>query len=126
MPFIYRNSKGRDYHLCEAATRTGKPRLVFSRDPVGKPLEEMPAGFEVFESVNGQVSIRKAGTSAIRMEEVEIVRNEIVRHRRLLRYRVEAKKKSVVVFEPCGASADEIAGVFGMNLARAEQVVAQI
>jgi hypothetical protein len=63
--FEYVSRKGQRYFLCETKTKTGKPRYVFSRQPTGTPIAE---------SVNGVVSLRKAGSCQIREEEIAVVK----------------------------------------------------
>jgi hypothetical protein len=122
MPFVYRNSRGREYHLCEVTTKTGKTRAVFSREPLGRPLDAIPPGQELAESVNGQVSLRKAGGSVITAAHVAAVRRVLERHPRLARYAIEAKKDTLTVFEPNFSSYEPVlrfklidpgAGTFG-------------
>lgn len=98
----YTNRNGRTYYLCEVAQRNGRTRFVFSREPRGKPVTLMPAGCEPAESVNGQVSLRKVGTSPISQAEVQCVRAALDRHTRLAGYRVEVRKETIVIHEPQG------------------------
>lgn len=99
----YTNRNGQTYYLCEVVQRNGKIRFVFSREPRGKPVTVMPAGYELAESVNGQVSLRKAGTLPISPAEVQYVRDALHRHPHLTSYRVEARKKTIVIYEPRGS-----------------------
>lgn len=115
MPFTYTNRKGRTYHLCEVAAASGKPRVVFATAPRGRGLEDVPPELEVVESVNGQVWLRKAGSSPILPAEVEAVRLALTRRPRLRDYRVEAVKKAVVIYEP-GGSLSEVAEHFRMDI----------
>ena len=101
--FTYTNRKGQTYHLCAVPGKSGKTRLVFAREPRGQPVSEMPDGYEVAESVNGQVSVRKAVPPRIAEAEVDRVRETLDRHQRLAAYRVDAVKDAVVVYEPQGA-----------------------
>ena len=55
MSITYTNRKGVTYYLCQGVTRTGKPRYYFAREPQGDPLEQIPAGYIISESVNGIV-----------------------------------------------------------------------
>jgi hypothetical protein len=45
-------------------------RFVFSREPRGKPVTVMPAGYEPAENINGQVTLRKIGSSLISEAEI--------------------------------------------------------
>jgi len=98
--FTYTSRRGYTYHLCQVQTKAGSHRYAFVREPTGTPVPEVPAGLEVVESVNGVVSLRRAGRVPIRAEEVEVVSREIGRHARLRDYRVDAQGRAAVVFEP--------------------------
>ena len=88
---IYRNCRGILYHLGRAKTKTGKPRYFLSRHAPQEPVLGIPAGFEISESVNGVVSLRKAGLQA-----------EIDRHDRLKGHRADSSGKALTVYEPLG------------------------
>ncbi len=56
MPITYTNRKGFTYYLCRGVTKTGKPRYYFAREPKDEPVEQIPDGYTISESVNGIVS----------------------------------------------------------------------
>lgn len=58
-PLAYTNGKGVTYYLHEGRTQSGKPRYFFARSVRDGSLAELPTGFEVAESVNGVVSVRR-------------------------------------------------------------------
>lgn len=99
---IYRNRRGILYHLGRAETKTGKPRYFFSHHAPQEPVLGIPAGFEISESVNGVVSLRKAGLQAIVPEELLLVQAEIDRHDRLKGHRADSSGKAITVYEPFG------------------------
>ncbi|MBI4565137.1 MAG: hypothetical protein HY716_10640 [Planctomycetes bacterium] len=105
----YTNRKGYTYHLYKTSTKTGKPRYVFSRALSKDALREVPPGYRIVESINGVVSLAKAGASPIAEEEIRIVRSALARDPRLARYGVEARKKALVVFEPIGGLGADMA-----------------
>ena len=111
--FEYVNRRGVRYLLCETRTKTGKPRYVFSREPVGSPVAAVPAGHEVAENVNGGVSLRKAGTLAIREDEIAAVKAALAKHPHLKRCRVEARKRELVVYESQTGDLEAFAQLFG-------------
>ncbi len=115
--FTYTSRRGHTYHLCQVQAKAGGHRNVFMREPTGTPVPELPAGFEVVESLNGIVSLRRAGCSPIRAEEVEVVRREVGLDARLRDYRVDAQGRAVVVFEPL-TDIPELAKGFGIPEAR--------
>ncbi|MBI5545693.1 MAG: nucleotidyl transferase AbiEii/AbiGii toxin family protein [Deltaproteobacteria bacterium] len=110
--FEYVNRKGLRYFLCETKTKTGKPRYVFSREPTGTPVATIPGGYEVAESVNGVVSLRKAGSCQIREEEIAVVKSALAKHPRLRRCKVDARKRELVVYEAHVEGLKQLARVF--------------
>jgi len=51
MPVTYTNRKGFTYYLCRGMTKTGKPRYYFAREIKDEPLEQIPDGYTISESV---------------------------------------------------------------------------
>lgn len=96
----YENRKGDTYYLSAVKTRKGKTRLVFSRQPKGESVPEVPQGHEIAESVHGQVSLRKIAPSAISDLEVREVQSVIREYQHIEDCRIEVKGKSIVVYEP--------------------------
>ena len=106
----YTNRKGRKHYLFQMETKKGKLRYVFRRniEGGGEPMQKIPEGYEIAESVNGIVSLRKAIESPLRKEELEAVRSVLEKHEHLARYRVEDIKGDIVVFEPIGGATPEL------------------
>lgn len=109
MPVTYTNRKGRTYYLCQGVTKTGKPRYYFAREPKGKqPVEHIPEGHEIRESVNGTVSLAKIRPVEILPEEVAAVEAAIRRHPQAYNYRVDVKGNRIVIYERVGADPEEL------------------
>jgi hypothetical protein len=111
MPVVYTNRKGITYHLCRGVTKTGKPRYYFAREPKGEPVEEVPEGWKISESVNGIVSLVRERPAQIRPEEVESVESMVRRHPKSRNYRVAVKENRIEIYERAGLSADELISV---------------
>ena len=97
----YTNLMGATYYLHEGRTKTGKPRYFVAKTIREGALAEMPEGYELCESINGVVSIRKASTAASKIPDTDLamVRAELGRHEHLGRVRVEVVKDEIIVFE---------------------------
>lgn len=108
MPVTYTNWKGVTYCLCRGVTRTGKPRYYFALEPKGDPVEEIPEGWKISESVNGVVSLTKDRPAQIRPEEAEAVESALQRHPRSHNYRVSVNHDRIEVYERVGPDADEL------------------
>lgn len=91
MPVTYTSRKGFTYYLCRGVTKTGKPRYYFAREPKGEPVEQIPEGFKIGESVNGLVFLMKDRPEQILPEEVAAVEAAVRRHPKSRNYRVSVK-----------------------------------
>jgi hypothetical protein len=109
MPVTYTNRKGITYYLCRGVTKTGKPRYYFAREPKGEPVEQIPEGFKISESVNGIVSLVRDRPAQIRLEEVSAVEAAVGRHPKSHKYRVNVKRDRIEVYEQVGLDAEELA-----------------
>jgi len=108
MPVTYTNRKGHIYHLCQGRTKTGKPRYYFARQPTGQPVAEIPADWEISESVNGVVSLVKKRPAQILPEELAAVEAAVQRHPKAHNYRVSVKRDRIEVYERLGPDADKM------------------
>jgi len=119
MRITHTNHKGVTFYLGRGVTKTGKPRYFFAREPdKGEPVEAIPEGYEVVESVNGVVSLAKARPGLIQPEERALVQAAVAKHPKSRNYRVDVKGERIVVYEREGADPDHVArGIAGsLNL----------
>jgi hypothetical protein len=100
MPITHTNRKGKTYHLHQRTTKTGKASYHFSMKQEGELAEAIPDGFEIYETPNGQVFLRRIQREIITGDEVDVVKHEVGRHRRLKYHQVEAKGNAITLFEP--------------------------
>lgn len=101
MAFEYRNRRGDVYLLQAGKTRTGKPRYYFGRKLTGEPVEEIPAGYEVYESpVRGQVYLRRELLTCIEPTERELVAEEIRCLSKIVHFVVDVEEDCLVVYLP--------------------------
>lgn len=99
MPITYTNRKGFTYTLCRGTTKTGKPRYTFSCEPKDEPVEQIPEGYAISESVNGIVSLSKERPNQLRPKEVEAVNAVLARHPLKRKYRVGLKPNRIDIYE---------------------------
>jgi hypothetical protein len=126
MAVSYTNRKGTTYYLCQGETKTGKARYYFSSTPKGKEIEQIPAGYEISESVNGVVSLIKTRPRLIPPEEVALVKEVLDRHPQKENYRLDVKHDQIVIYEGIGPDADKILALFGKNIPRPPEVVEKV
>jgi hypothetical protein len=108
MPITYTNRKGFTYTLCRGITKTGKPRYYFSREPKDEPVEQIPEGYAISESVNGIVSLSKERPSQLQVEEVETVNAALARHPLKRKYRVGLKSNRIDIYELVGPDSQDM------------------
>lgn len=108
MSVTYTNRKGLTYYLCRTTTKTGKPRYYFAREQKGEPLDEIPEGWEISESVNGIVSLIKKRPALILTSEVAAVEAAVERHPRSRNYRVNVKHDQIQIYEEVGPDAEDL------------------
>jgi len=75
MAWTYTNRKGVCYHLYQSADKQGKVRYACKRLATDEALDALPDGFEVNETPNGQVSVRRIQPQRITDEELATVRH---------------------------------------------------
>jgi hypothetical protein len=102
MAVSYTNRKGFTFYLCQGVTKAGKPRYFFAREIKGEPVERIPDGYTITESVNGVVSLSKMQASQLREEEINAVKAAVARHPKRKRYRVNARPKRIEIYEAVG------------------------
>jgi len=108
----YTNRKGVTYTLCQGVTKTGKPRYFFAREPRGEPVEAIPEGYEIRESVNGVVSLAKVRPGRILAEEAATVTAAIQQHPQVRNYRVDVKPDRIDIYELVAGGMDEVLAIF--------------
>jgi hypothetical protein len=108
MPITHTNRKGFTFYLCQGVTKTGKPRYFFAREIKGEPVEQIPAGYTITESVNGVVSLSKAQASQLHEAEINAVKTAVARHPKRNRYRVNVRPKRIEIYEAVGPDAETL------------------
>jgi hypothetical protein len=100
MPVTYTNRKGQITYLHQRTTKSGKPSYHFAFKSEGELVETLPDGFEIYESPNGQVFLRRIQREIITSQELDVVNREMKRHRHLKAYKAEVKAHAITLFEP--------------------------
>ena len=103
MPVTYTNRKGYTYYLCQGLTKKGNPRYFFSRTLKDTVLEEIPQGYEIRESVNGNVSLAKIRPVELLDSEIRAVQEALNAHPKARLYRKDVKPRQITIYESLGA-----------------------
>lgn len=112
--FEYRNRRGDLYLLQARRSAGGKPRHYFGRKLTGVPVEEVPAGYEVFESPErGQLFLRREQLTCIDPTERETVVESIRQLSNVEHFIVTVEEDSLVVYLPMqsGSQASDLVKV---------------
>jgi hypothetical protein len=98
VPPEYVNRRGDRYFVHQGTTKTGKPKYYCSRKPEGALVDQLPAGFELYENPQtALVSVRKvrpSGVSAFERESLACSANKLAGTRVI----VDIEGDSLVVY----------------------------
>ena len=102
MTITYTNRKQKLFTLYQKPNKKGNLRYYFSQKPSEgtTPVDVIPAGYEIYENVNGQVFLRKHKPSPILESEYKIVGKAMQEFSLVKRFRLDTKGKQIVVYTP--------------------------
>lgn len=99
MPVTYVNRRGDTYYLIRGQTKTGKAKYHFSKKAGEHAVDEIPAGYEIYEKPDTpQVFLRKPFATRIDPQEVEFARLLLQEHAGTPHTLVDVEKDSLVVY----------------------------
>ena len=98
MPVKHVNRRGQTYYLHRHSAKGGRVGYHFSLDEEGDLVDEIPAGYEIYENPNGQVFLRRQREKIIHDEEVNLVRDGVKRHTQLEYFLVDVRDNAIVVY----------------------------
>lgn len=109
MPLAYTNRMGDTYYLHAGTTKAGKPRYFVAKTAGVGAVDALPDGFELTESINGVVSVRRTAPGGRRVADLDLalIQAELGRHAHLRRHRVNVVKDEIIVYEPSGMGVAE-------------------
>jgi hypothetical protein len=79
MAFTYTSRRGKTYYLRTGPKRGGGIQHYVSTDPKGPVADAIPEDFEVYETPNGQVYLRKKKPVRIQPAELALIEKELQR-----------------------------------------------
>jgi hypothetical protein len=105
--FEYENRCGDVYRLQAKIAKNGKPRYYFGRKLTGQPVDELPQGYEVFESPErGQVFLRRERPTEIEPAERQLLIDAIDCFSSAKHFIVRCEEDSLVVYLPTRSTND--------------------
>jgi hypothetical protein len=115
MVVTYTNRKGRTYYLFQGVTKTGKTHYYFARKIKSEPVEKIPDGYKISESVNGIVSLVKDRPILLRQDEIDLVKREIARHPSGRDFKIRAKHDRIIIYERSGPDVKGLVGILDQS-----------
>ncbi len=117
MSVTHTSRTGKTYYLHTGLKRGGGIQHFFSTKSAGKLAERVPEGFEICESVNGQVCLRRRQPKLIRDDEHGCIAKRVEKPRAGHRYKIEVRGNILTVHE----SAARFGGLEGFALLRSQR-----
>ena len=95
MPFTHKSRTGKTYYLHTGPKRGGGLQYFFSSKAAGQLADRLPDGFEAYETVNGQVYLRRIQPKMITDEEIACIQRGVATPRKGSHYKVEVLGKVI-------------------------------
>jgi len=126
MPFTHKSRTGKTYYLQTGPKRGGGTQHFLSTKSSGTLAEKLPAGFEVYETVNGQVYLRRQQPKLIHDEERECIAQHLAKPRPGHRYKVEVQAKTLTVHESARKISEDLSWLGRFSFSRSPQDLEEI
>jgi len=97
MPITYTNAKGKIHYLHQGTTKTGKPKYHFSMQSEGILAASIPEGFEIYETPNAQVFLRRIPPKIISDEERQIVADGMRKYASVQDYKIDVRGNAIEI-----------------------------
>ena len=104
MPITHTSRTGKRYYLHTGPKRGGGTQYFLSTKPTEPLADKVPDGFEIHETVNGQVYLRRRPPELIRAEEQEFLQRRLPPSKGGTRYQIEVSGESVILHESASDS----------------------
>jgi hypothetical protein len=90
---------GKVYYLHGRAGKGGKPIFYFSTEAGRSLVDVVPIGYEIYETVGGQVFLRRIPKKLITDRELNLTRAALTAHAEEWRYKIDVKKNIITIYE---------------------------
>jgi len=97
VPITYTNAKGKIHYLHQGTTKTGKPKYHFSMQSEGILAASIPEGFEIYETPNAQVFLRRIPPKIISDEERQIVADGMRKYASVQDYKIDVRGNAIEI-----------------------------
>jgi hypothetical protein len=100
MGYTFMTRRGKVYYLHTGPKRGGGIQYFVSTEPEGPTAEAVPEGFEIYETPNGQVYLRRAKPSLIEAAELALINSALNKRATIQhRYLAETTNDRIVIHE---------------------------
>jgi hypothetical protein len=98
MPISFENFREDTYYLHSKKTKKGNTTYHFSKQPKGAAdIEEIPAGFEIYEEPNGKVYLRKKAKTLILHKEIQVIKKAMQKYSGIKDFKLDIKKNIIFI-----------------------------
>jgi hypothetical protein len=98
MPITHTTAKGKTFYLHQGTTKTGKPKYHFAMQSEGTLADAIPAEFEIYETPNAQVFLRRIPPKLITDAERQVVADGMRKYAEVQDYKIDVKGNAIVVY----------------------------
>ncbi|NLB65216.1 MAG: hypothetical protein GX803_01940 [Lentisphaerae bacterium] len=99
MTVTHKTRRGTLYYLHQGVTKTGKPKYYFSRKSNGTLADKIPPGYEIYETVNAQVFLRRKEPAIIQKSEIAAVKKHLPKDAPDWLFKIEVRKNMIVIHD---------------------------
>lgn len=107
-PVTHTTRKGKTYYLHTGPKRGGGVQYFFAMKSSGSLAHQLPDGFEIFESVLGQVFLRRKQPSLIHEEETACIQAQLTKLSDDTLYRIEVRGDTLTIYDSAEHSGGEL------------------
>jgi hypothetical protein len=97
VPITHTNAKGKTSYLHQGTTKTGKPKYYFSMESNGELAESIPVGFEIYETPNAQVFLRRIPPKIITDAERQVVEDGMRKYASVQDYKIDVRGNAIEI-----------------------------
>lgn len=99
MPITHQARTGKTYYLHAEKSKRGRLHYFFSMNPEGALATRMPEEHEAYETVNGQVFLRKVRPKVILDRELAVVNSALTKRFKVWQFKTEVKRNVLVIYQ---------------------------
>jgi hypothetical protein len=95
---MYKSRNGNIYYLYTKATSKGNKKYFLSTKKDSGALTQIPDNFEIYESPNGTVTLRKSFIRMFSQDEIDDIKNSMGKYCKNAEYIIDEKKDGIEIY----------------------------